>query len=140
MFRRKEVSCRPVRPDRSRPSAFLIHAAIITACTGRTLFPVAVVQPQDRHTDCNAVMAEIQANNRRVVELANEEGVKPTQIVAAGVAGPVIPILWFDTDFQGAASKQVTALQSRQQYLTTLVEERCKSPASASADRRAGAK
>ena len=47
------------------------------------------------------------------------------QNVAAGVAGLVIPVLWFGMDFKGAASKEVTALQARQQYLTTLATERC---------------
>jgi hypothetical protein len=50
------------------------------------------------------------------------------QNVAAGVAGIVIPVLWFGMDFQGAASKEVTALQSRQQYLATMAEERCQKP------------
>jgi len=45
--------------------------------------------------------------------------------VAAGVAGVFIPVLWFGMDFKGAASKEVAALQARQQYLTTLATERC---------------
>jgi hypothetical protein len=48
--------------------------------------------------------------------------------VAAGVAGLVIPVLWFGMDFKGAASKEVAALQARQQYLTILATERCKQP------------
>jgi hypothetical protein len=35
-------------------------------------------------------------------------------------------VLWFGLDFKGAASKEVAALQARQQYLTTLATERCK--------------
>jgi hypothetical protein len=31
-------------------------------------------------------------------------------------------------DFKGAASKEVAALQARQQYLTTLAVERCGKP------------
>jgi hypothetical protein len=46
----------------------------------------AVVQPQDQFTDCTAIMAEVEANNRRVQELASEEGLKTTQNVAAGVS------------------------------------------------------
>jgi hypothetical protein len=48
--------------------------------------------------------------------------------VAAGVAGLLIPVLWFGMDFKGAASEEVAALQARQQYLTTLATERCKQP------------
>jgi hypothetical protein len=71
------------------------------------------------------ITAEIQANNIKVQELAGEEGWKTTQNVAAGVAGVFIPVLWFGMDFKGAASKEVAALQARQQYLTTLATERC---------------
>jgi hypothetical protein len=71
----------------------------------------------------------IEANNIKVRELAGEEGAKVAQNVVAGVAGVVIPVLRFGMDFKGAASKAVTALQARQQYLTTLATERCKQPA-----------
>jgi hypothetical protein len=75
--------------------------------------------------DCTAITAEVAANNERVQQLASEEGVKVAQNVAAGVAGIVIPVLWFGMDWQGAASKEVAALQSRQQYLASLAEQRC---------------
>jgi hypothetical protein len=51
---------------------------------------------------------------------------KVGQNVAAGVAGLFIPVLWFAMDFKGAASKDVAALQARQQYLTTLATEKCR--------------
>jgi hypothetical protein len=35
-----------------------------------------------------------------------EEGAKVAQNVVAGVAGVVIPVLWFGMDFKGAASKE----------------------------------
>jgi len=82
------------------------------------------------------ITAEIQANNIKVQELANEEGGKVAQNVVAGVAGVFIPVLWFGMDFKGAASKEVTALQARQQYLTTLATERCAQPSTP--QRRAG--
>jgi hypothetical protein len=71
------------------------------------------------------ITAEIQANNIKVQELANEEGLKVGQNVAAGVAGVIVWPLLFAMDFKGAASKEVAALQARQQYLTTLATERC---------------
>jgi hypothetical protein len=71
------------------------------------------------------ITAEIQANNIRVQELADEQGLKVGQNVAAGVAGLVVWPVWFAMDFKGAASKEVAALQARQQYLTTLATERC---------------
>lgn len=79
--------------------------------------------------DCAAIYAEVQANNQKVQELASEQGLKVAQNVAAGVAGFIVPVLWFGMDWQGAASKEVAALQSRQQYLATLAENRgCAAP------------
>lgn len=75
--------------------------------------------------DCAAINAEVQANNKKVIELGSEEGAKVAQNVAAGVAGLIIWPLWFAMDFQGAAPKEVAALQARQQYLATLAEQRC---------------
>src|SRR5690349_15429985 len=107
----------------------------LSACAGRPPQPVAVVQPQDRYTDCLAVAAEVQANNQKIQELGSEEGSKVGQNVAAGVAGLFIWPLWFAMDFQGTAGKEVTALQTRQQYLGTLAEQkRCgEAPAVAAA-------
>ena len=100
-------------------------SALATACAGRDPQPVATVQVTDANATCAMIAAEIEANNIKVRELAGEEGGKVAQNVAAGVAGVFIPVLWFAMDFKGAASKEVTALQARQQYLTTLATERC---------------
>jgi len=75
--------------------------------------------------DCAAITAEVQANNKRISELGSEEGSKVAQNVIVGAAGLLIPVLWFGMDFQNAAGKEVAALQSRQQYLATLAEQRC---------------
>ena len=99
-------------------------AAGVVACAGRAPQPVAVVQPIDRYMDCPAIFAEVEENNRKVRELAGEEGGKVAQNVIVGVAGLVIPVLWFGMDFQGTAGKETAALQSRQQYLAVLAEQR----------------
>lgn len=98
---------------------------LLGACAGRAPNPVGVVQPQDRYMDCAAISAEVQANNRKISELGGDEGTKVAQNVIVGVAGLVIPILWFGMDFQGAAPKEIAALQARQQYLGTMAEARC---------------
>ena len=104
------------------------------ACAGRAPQPVAVVQPQDRDSDCLAIAAEVRGNNQKIQELGSEEGAKVGQNVAAGVAGLFIWPLWFAMDFQGAAGKEVTALQTRQGYLATLAEQkRCGEPATPTA-------
>lgn len=79
--------------------------------------------------DCAAIMAEVESNNAKVQQLASDQGLKTTQNVAAGVAGVFIPVLWFGMDFQGTADKETAALQSRQQYLVVLAEQRrCGAP------------
>ncbi|HEY6257265.1 MAG TPA: hypothetical protein VIY51_15890 [Xanthobacteraceae bacterium] len=106
-------------------------AVAVGACAGRAPQPVAVVQAQDRYSDCAAISAEIEANNQKVQELASEQGLKVGQNVAAGVAGVFVWPLLFAMDFQDSAGKEVAALQSRQQYLTTLAQQRCAPPAPA---------
>jgi hypothetical protein len=116
----------------------LVGAAVVVvgACAGRAPQLVAVVQPQDAFTDCAAIQAEVTANNAKVQELAGEQGWKVAQNVAAGVAGIVVPVLWFGMDWQGSASKEVQALQARQQYLATLAAQRCHAPEPARPARR----
>lgn len=115
------------RGDRFIPLfAVACVAAGLGGCAGRAPQPVAVVQPQDRFSDCVAIEAEVQANNQKLQQLGSEEGAKVAQNVAAGVAGLFIWPLWFAMDFQGAAGTEETALQSRQQYLATLAgQKRC---------------
>ncbi len=105
-----------------------VAATILGACAGRAPNPVAVVQYQDQFSDCTAINAEIQANNQRVQDLASEEGLKVAQNVAAGIGGLIVWPLFFAMDFQGTASKEAAALQSRQQYLATLAAQRCGPP------------
>ena len=110
---------------RIRVALVLLGTLAIGACAGRDPQPIATVQPQDQTASCIQLTAEIQANNIRVTELADEQGMKVAQNVAAGVAGLVVWPLFFAMDFKGSASKEVAALQARQQYLTTLATEKC---------------
>jgi hypothetical protein len=98
------------------PKAEIIATAFsvaLSACAGRAPQPVDVVQSQDQYMDCTAIAAEVQANKQRVAELASEK--KPH------VAEYLIIM-----DSQAAASQEAAALQSRQQELATLAEQRCK--------------
>ncbi len=115
-------------------SALAIGLAM-AACAGRDPEPIATVQPWDQTASCTQIRAEIEANNLKVKELADEQGWKAAQNVVTGVGGILIPVLWFGMDWKGSASKDVAALQ-RQQYLTTLATEKCAQaspPAQASA-------
>ena len=111
--------------------ATLAFAVALSGCAGRAPAPVSVVQMQDRYANCTAIMAEVNVNNQRISELGSEQGAKVAQNVVAGVAGLLIPILWFGMDFQGAAGTEQAALQARQQYLTTLATQRCAAQAQA---------
>jgi hypothetical protein len=99
-------------------------AALVAGCAGRTPAPVPVVQATDRFMDCPAILAEVNANNEKVKQLASDKGLKTAQNVAAGVAGFVVPILWFGMDFQGTADAEITALQNRQQYLAMMADQK----------------
>ena len=106
-----------------KPLAILSLLAL-GACAGRAPAPVSVVQAQDRYTDCAAIQIESEANAKKISALGGEEGGKTAQNVAAGVAGLFFFPLWFAMDFQGAASKEGAALQSRQQYLAVMSEQK----------------
>jgi hypothetical protein len=71
------------------------------------------------------IRAEIEGNNQKAKQLADEQGLKVAQNVGAGLVGLVIWPVWFGMDLKGAAAQEVAALQARQQYLTTLATERC---------------
>jgi hypothetical protein len=114
----------------NRPALFgstLICLSLV-ACAGRAPQPVAVVQPMDNSMTCSAMMAEVGSNNAKITELGSEKGAKVAQNVAAGVVGLVVWPVWFLMDFQGAAGTEIKALQDRNAYLATKVnEEACSS-------------
>jgi hypothetical protein len=108
-----------------RTIVLVTAAALCAACAGRDAQPVAVVQPHDQTSDCAMITAEIQANNIKVNDLAKERGLKTAQNVAAGVAGVIVWPLFFAMDTKGAADTEIASLQSRQEYLSRLAEQRC---------------
>ncbi len=108
---------------RSVTSVFLA-TMMLAGCAGRTPRPVAIVQPVDRQMDCNAIVAEVRANSTQIGELGREDGQKVGQNVAVGIVGVLIPVLWFGMDFQDASGKEGTALESRNQYLSTLAQQK----------------
>jgi hypothetical protein len=99
--------------------------ALMAACAGRAPAPVAVVQPVDDTMNCDAIRAEVAANNQRIAELGSESGAKVAQNVVAGVAGAFFILPLFLMDFQGAAGIDERALKSRNDYLASLARTRC---------------
>src|SRR6185369_3725309 len=75
-------------------------ATLLTACAGRSPNPVALVQPMDQSLTCDAIYAEVAADNKKIADLGGEQGAKVAQNVAAGIAGVFIWPLWFAMDFQ----------------------------------------
>jgi len=108
-------------------TSILLATVTLASCAGRAPAPIALIQATDRYTNCAAIMAEIQINNGKISDLGREEGGKVAQNVLAGAAGIVTGgLLWFAMDFQGAAGKEIAAIQGRQLYLATLAEsKRC---------------
>ena len=76
--------------------------------------------------DCTALNAEIAGNSVHEADLAKEEGNKRGQNIAAGIGDALLfwPAL-FLMDFQDAAGTERKALESRDQYLSTLAAQRC---------------
>jgi len=72
------------------------------------------------------IRAEIEANNAKAKQLADEQGLKTAQNVAAGVVGIVIWPVWFAMDAKGAAGTDATSTGSaHSNFLTTLATQRC---------------
>ena len=92
---------------RVKKSCSIIVGLLLAGCAGRAPQPIATVQPQDVSASCAMITAEIEANNIKVKELADEQ-------------------MLFAMDWQGSAGKDVAALQARQQFLTNLALDRCK--------------
>jgi hypothetical protein len=107
------------------PAGIICLGLSLAACAGRDPQPIATVQVQDTYADCVQIRAEIEGNNAKAQQLANEQGWKVAQNVGAGVVGLVVWPIWFGMDFKDAAGKEAAALQARQQYLTTLATQRC---------------
>jgi hypothetical protein len=99
-------------------------AALVGACAQ----PVAVVQQHDANSDCAMITAEIEAKNVKVEDLARERGLKTAQNVAAGVVGVLVWPVFFAMDTKGAADTEIASLQSRQQFLSKLAQQRCIQP------------
>lgn len=113
-----------MKPSRGL-AAILCAGIVLGACAGRAPNPVPVVQSADDTMDCDAVRAEINANNQRIAELGAESGAKVAQNIAAGVAGAIFILPLFLMDFQGSAGIDERSLRSRNDYLANLARQRC---------------
>jgi len=74
---------------------------------------------------CDAIRAEVTANNQRIAELGVEGGQKVGQNIAAGIAGAILIVPLFLMDFQNASGIDERSLRSRNDYLASLARTRC---------------
>ena len=66
-----------------------VLSMMIAGCAGRDPQQIQTVMAHDASSNCQMIQAEINANNKKVQELADEKGLKVAQNVAAGVVGLV---------------------------------------------------
>jgi len=101
------------------PSLLLIVGVLLPACAERTLDSAAIdkrlarISAQDRPQDCASIFAEVRANNHTISSLAREQSVKLTQNK-----------YWFGKDWREAFAQELQSLESRQQYLVTLAQNK----------------
>ena len=67
---------------RSRLVVAMLGIALV-GCAGRDPQPIATVQQQDAYADCTMIRAEIEANNAKVTQLANEHRGRASRAVPA---------------------------------------------------------
>ena len=103
----------------------LALAATLAGCAGRAPSPVAIVQGHDQAADCAMLQHETAANVETLERLRKEKANKLTQNALALGAGIVVWPVLLAMDWQGAASKDLAALEQRQQHLVNLTTERC---------------
>jgi len=109
-----------------RYSLILVAIFALTGCAGRQPNPVAVTQPRDHLADCGQIRAEITANNTQLQQLADDEGLKLAQNMAAGTLGFfTLGLGWFALDTKGTAKTEGQALSTRNEYLANIASQRC---------------
>src|SRR4029077_8974789 len=102
-----------------RLTGVLVVAAMLGACAGRDPAPVMPVSlGNEQNLSCQAVYAEMNANNARISQLHAEEDSKRGQNIAMGAVALVLfwPAL-FAMDFKDAAGKDRAQVEVRQAYL-----------------------
>jgi hypothetical protein len=94
---------------------------LLTACAGRDAKPVAMMSPYDRDLSCDQIQAEIQNNETKARQLAEEDNSAHNSNVAIGVVGALLfwPAL-FALDVSDAERVEIQALHDRNMHLATL--------------------
>lgn len=99
--------------------------AMVGACAGRDPNPVGVVQNGDQFLDCNAIQAQVLANDNQLRALGKESSSTTGSNVALAVVGGLLfwPAL-FAMDLKHASDKETSALEARQGYLGSIAAQK----------------
>lgn len=94
---------------------------LLTACAGRDAKPVAVMTAYDRDLSCEQIQAEIQNNETKARQLAEERNSSRNANIAVGAVGVLLfwPAL-FALDLSDAERVEIDALHQRNMHLASL--------------------
>ena len=110
--------------------AFVMAAAMLVGCGGRSANPVASYQPGDEQRSCTGLQAEIASNEQEIIRLLPYENAAGKN-VALGVAGVFFIVPFFFMDFKDAEELEIRALRQRNQRLREIAyNNECSLPAS----------
>jgi hypothetical protein len=112
--------------------AILFGLVLLTACAGRDAKPIPVMNAYDRDLSCEQIQAEIQNNETKASQLADERNSSRNANIAIGTVGALLfwPAL-FALDLSDAERVEIDALHQRNMHLASLSRD-C-APASGSA-------
>jgi hypothetical protein len=105
-------------------------ASMLAACGGRHANPVSQVSVTDQYMNCTEIQATMVSNDTRAAQLRDEERRAKGGNVAIGVVGALLfwPAL-FALDTTDTEQVEISALQNRNSYLTTLMaQHQCGGP------------
>lgn len=109
---------------------FVMAAAMVVGCGGRSANPIASYQPGDEQRSCTGLQAEIASNEQEIIKLLPYEDATGKN-VALGVTGFFLIVPLFFMDFKDAEELEIRAYRQRNQRLREIAYNNgCSLPAS----------
>ncbi len=110
--------------------AFVMIAAMLVGCGGRSANPVASYQMGDEQRSCTGLQSEIASNEQEIIKLLPYEDATGKN-VALGVTGFFFIVPLFFMDFKDAEELEIRAYRQRNQRLREIAYNNgCSLPAS----------
>lgn len=114
----------------AKVAAAIMIGALAAGCAGRTANPVSAYSPHDQVMDCVQIGAEIDRNNKYMLQLGRESIATEHKNIAVGAVS--LLLFWpaaFAMDFKGAADTDLQARDERNKVLTGLAAQKgCRVP------------